>query len=328
MKRVGFIARLCAALVLAVTALGLLAPPASAVWQDDGYLNVLLIGSDSGFDRKGLRTDTMIVASVDMRDGRTALYGVPRNLVNTPLPEPYAEYFDCGCWESLLNELYQYAEANPEIFTGENPGGDALKDVIGNLLGIEIDFYARVDLAGFVDVVDALGGVDIYVPDPMSIYISSPYEDEEWRQYEIDAGRQTLDGHTALAWVRSREDETDYNRMGRQRCLLGAIAQQADIEQLLLSYPDLVDAMVDSVETDIPVNTVPDIIEIAEMIDFSKVLSIGFDGGDYFAEYVDRYPVPDPVVIQDTVQSVFDMSTDEVESNYGSLPADCDWDQE
>jgi anionic cell wall polymer biosynthesis LytR-Cps2A-Psr (LCP) family protein len=129
-------------------------------WAAGNRLNILLLGGDAGPERHGLRTDTMIVASIEPSTGQAALLGVPRNMKNVPLPESLAHQFPCHCWPDLLNALYGYAEQHPELFpTSPHPGATALQQTIGHLLGIQVDHYALVDLGGFVDVIDALGGV-------------------------------------------------------------------------------------------------------------------------------------------------------------------------
>jgi len=102
-------------------------------------INVLLMGGDSGVDREGIRTDTMIVVSVDPTTGYTAMFSVPRNNINVPFPETlpaYNAYPECNCYPALLNLLYGWAFDHPELFPGSsNPGGVAMKETIGNLLG-------------------------------------------------------------------------------------------------------------------------------------------------------------------------------------------------
>ena len=108
----------------------------------------------------------MIVVSIDPVTGWTAMLSVPRNNMNMPYPETLPAYnaYDCHCYPALLNLLYGWAFAHPELFPGEsNPGGVAMKETLGHLLGIDIHYFALVDLFGFVDVIDALGGVTINV---------------------------------------------------------------------------------------------------------------------------------------------------------------------
>jgi LCP family protein required for cell wall assembly len=193
-------------------------PTPTSPWPGVDRLNILLLGGDAGPGRSGLRTDTMMVVSIQPSTGRTAIFGIPRNLVGVPLPDGPAQQFYDGSWPSLLNALYGYGQANPGLFPGgKDPGATALKETIGGLLGIQIDYYALVDLPSFVNIIDALGGVTIDVPREIDDITSPPTQDEPWQEYDILPGRQHLDGRAALTYVRSRTGSSDFDRMQRQR---------------------------------------------------------------------------------------------------------------
>jgi LCP family protein required for cell wall assembly len=292
----------------------------------DDRVTILLLGGDAGPERSGLRTDTMMVVTVDRASGQAAVFGVPRNLAMTPLPPELARPFECACWPSLLNELYAYAEANPGLFPpGDHPGAVALKGAIGHLLGLPIDYFALVDLPGFVDVIDALGGVDVDIPKEVTIFLSPAREGEAWQQYNIPVGRQHLDGHQALAYARSREGDSDYERMARQRCLLGALARGADVSTLLRSYPGLLDQLTGSVLTDVPRDELPELIELLDSVDFAEVVVLGFVPPGYTAGWVPPgYPIPDPASIQQTVASVLAGTANQGET-FATLPSACSW---
>jgi LCP family protein required for cell wall assembly len=319
-----------ALIVVAATMLAGVAFPANAQdkGEGDGKTTILLMGGDAGPQRVGLRTDTMMVASVDRETGRAALFGVPRNLVNTPLPEPYADLFVCGCWESLLNELYPFVQANPDLFGGgPHVAGEVMMHTIENLLGLDIDYYALVDLPGFVQVIDAIGGVTIDVPVQESVLLSPAFESDGWQQYVIPAGRQHLDGRTALAYARTREDSGDYERMARQRCIIGALARQADISTLLLNYPDIVSNIEGAVVTNVPLKKLGDLIELLGEVDFGALYTVGFTTENYMAGYAGEpyYPIPSPELISQTVDAVFDAPVESVAETYGTLPSTCAW---
>jgi len=288
----------------------------------EGYdrVNVLLLGGDSGIGRRGIRTDTMIVVSIDPATGWTAFFSVTRNTVQIPMPEDIPAYaaYRCNCYPGLANEIYQYGLANPEGFPGgPNTGGNAIKAVLGNLLGIDIHYFALVDLQGFVDVVDALGGVTITVTD--RVYDPSyPHEDGTTEVIDIQPGTYDMDGHLALAYSRSRRTSDDYNRMGRQRCVIEALAEQAEPITLLRQLPDLAPAIEGSVITDIPVASIPDFLDLLRRADLETIPSIRFmwrapefEGTP--ASYVrgwtsDRYPIPNVDRIRQTVATAMSLS--------------------
>lgn len=319
-----------ALLLVAATALGIVTQSVHAQGEPggDGKTTILLMGGDAGPQRIGLRTDTMMVASIDRETGRAALFGVPRNLVNTPLPEPYASLFICGCWESLLNELYYFAESNPDLFGGgANVGGEVMMRTIGHLLQLDIDYFAMVDLPGFVRVIDALGGVTMDIPEQESVLLSPAFESDGWQQYVIPVGEQHLDGRTALAYVRTRMDSGDYERMGRQRCFIGALARQADVATLLLNYPAIVSEVQDAVITNVTLDKLPGLIELLGQVDFGSLYTLGFSTPDYWEGYAgaDYYPIPSQAVISQAVDLVFEAGSDEVAAYYGTLPSTCAW---
>jgi len=110
-------------------------------FADGDRVNVLLLGSDAGIGRTGVRTDTMIVLSVDPETGWTAMFGIPRNFIRLPIPPDHPAYplWPDGVWgdpSNLAWGVYAYGLNNPELFAGANTGGDAAKTILGNLLGL------------------------------------------------------------------------------------------------------------------------------------------------------------------------------------------------
>ena len=281
-------------------------------------INVLLMGGDSGIDRKGIRTDTMIVVSIDPETGWTAMLSVPRNNMNMLFPPTLPAYnaYDCHCYPALLNLLYGWAFDHTDLFPGDNPGGVAMKETIGYLMGIDIHYFALVDLVGFVDIIDALGGVTINVTERVydEIY---PHEDGTVEVIDIPVGVQQMDGHIALAYARSRRQSDDYNRMGRQRCVLEALAEQADPISLVNELPTIVPALADSLVTDIPVSDFPNFLDLLSVADLETIVSIRFifdapefagTSESYVAEWIgEGYPFPDYDLIQQTVATALSL---------------------
>jgi polyisoprenyl-teichoic acid--peptidoglycan teichoic acid transferase len=270
-----------------------------------GRVTVLLLGGDAGPGRRGLRTDTMIVASLEVATGKLALFGLPRNLVRVPLPDgPAADFFsECRCFPRLLNELYAFAEdERPDLFpNSRRPGVAAVAGAAEELLGLPIDHYALVDLLGFVDVVDALGGVTVINGKSLEIEVDRLGRPGLTPAYELPAGRRRLNGYTALAYARSRETTSDYDRMQRQRCVLGSLARQTDPAELLAAFPRLVKVLKRSVATDIPAGRLPGLIEAAGGQP-ARVAAVGFTPPDYNDGWSSGYPIPNVVKIQAAVR--------------------------
>ncbi|MGC2241434.1 MAG: LCP family protein, partial [Acidimicrobiia bacterium] len=205
----------------------------------------------------------------------------------------------------LLNAVYQWGWRNPERFPGIDPGALAVEDVASNLLGIPIDNFVLVDLVGFAQVIDALGGVSLNV----TRSIDAPIYDRTTgghRMVTIPAGEQRMDGDLALAYARSRTGSNDYDRMGRQRCLLGALADQADPLTIFARLPELFDVMKRDVTTDIPLSMIPYMVNLAPELDPARLVVVGFDR-EYRSGYTaNGLGIPDVPKIQAAVQSAFD----------------------
>ena len=277
-------------------------PEQGAYWKERGRVNLLLLGGDAGYDRSGIRTDTMIVVSLNARDGTGAIFGVPRNLMRVPLPP--SAHTDMETFPDILNALWQYADWHPELFPGaKKPGATAVKETIGSLLGLEIDYYALVDLRGFVEMIDAVGGVTVNVQ--THVYdagVSTPFPDEEWIPVDLEPGEHHLDGRLALGYVRTRWATSDYDRMSRQRCLVGALAEQASPGKLLRSFPKLASAIKEYMQTDVPLKALPDLIELLPELKTDRFVVVSFVPPTFTATWENGTPVPDVELIRRTVK--------------------------
>jgi LCP family protein required for cell wall assembly len=258
-------------------------------------VNVLLLGGDGGEGREGVRTDTVIVASIDTDSGDTTLLSLPRNLEDLPFPEDsplaevYPDGFDAGSEsESLLNAVYRNGPAqHPDILgPTDDPGADFLKLGVGEALGLTIDYYVLVNLEGFSRLVDALGGITVnvnyWVPvggEPSTGALPDDY---------IEPGPdQHMDGPTALAFARGRFGLTDYDRMARQRCTIQAIIDAADPVTLLAQYEDVAATTEDIVSTDIPSSALDDFVDLAFLVQDASIRSVVFDPGIIDPAYPD-----------------------------------------
>jgi LCP family protein required for cell wall assembly len=261
-----------------------LAPPTEI--NDLDRLNILLIGGDFGVGRTGIRTDTMIVVSLDPETGEAAMFQVPRNWTQSPLPAGMG-IWDCDCYPELINELWIAGERWPEAFPGPGtPSENAVKGVISEFLGIPIHYYAMVNLDGFVDLIDAFGGVDMYVPQRI-VDDEYPTLDGGFKQLVIEEGQQHMSGEESLEYARTRHADSDYYRMSRQRCVLEALLEQTDPANLLLNFGKIADVVKETTETDIPVDVLPQLVELLPKADLENVVSVRFIPPTYHLEYRD-----------------------------------------
>lgn len=245
-------------------------------WANTERLNILMLGQDAGADRSGTRPDTIMVASIDTKTGRTALFSLPRNLQyvrfpeGTPEAQAFPEGFDAfGENENLLNAVWAWAEQNKELFPGDpNPGLTATRHAVEQTLGLSIDYYGMVDLKGFEDLVNAIGGVDINVE--RKIPIGGGTNQSTGGKYPItgyiEPGEQHLDGYHALWYARSREGSDDFNRMCRQQRMIRIVSEEADPVTLALAFPQLVTATEKNIETNIPSARLDAFVTLAQRV--------------------------------------------------------------
>lgn len=287
-------------------------------------LTALLLGTDAGPGREGARVDVMVVASVHLETGAVSLISVPRNLGSVPMPGVFAERLGTTYPQRLMS-LYPEAAADPVLAARYDDAGQAAHvAAVETLLDIPIDHVAMVDMAGFVEVVDAFGGVEIEIGEPMAVRLSPPAPGEEWRTYDIPAGRQVLDGHTAHAYVRSRTGTDDYDRMRRQRCLVGSLARTVDTLRLLRSMSALADVLVERVSTDIPVDLLPDLARLAGRVDVSRVRTLGITPPTYTdGRNAAGFYVPDLPRIRQAVGDLLSGAEDAVPAGASDLDGTC-----
>jgi polyisoprenyl-teichoic acid--peptidoglycan teichoic acid transferase len=252
---------------------------------DRTRINVLLLGGDSGPGREGVRTDTVIVASVNTRTGDTVLFSLPRNLENLPFPpdSPLAEVYPNGFTapkedEGLLNAVYRNGPAlHPGLLGAtDDEGADWLKLGVGQALGLHIDYYVMVNLEGFSRMVDALGGITVNVNYWVPIN-GIPKSNVLPDDYITPGPDQHLDGYHALQFARGRYGLTDYDRMARQRCVLGALTKAADPVTVLGKYRQLAETTQDMVQTDVPQSALDDFVDLGMKIKGAQVRSVVFD---------------------------------------------------
>ena len=234
--------------------------------QGGERVNILLVGIDAAPQRTTQLTDTMLVVSLDPFGRRSAMISVPRDLYGVPLP-------DGRLYNAKLNSLMAVANAHPDQYPLGGVG--TLKATIGHLLGVQIHYFAAINLLGFKDAVNAIGGVDITVH--QAIHDAS-YRDEFGNKvgFYIEPGVYHMDGRTALAFVRSRKGigDSDFTRADRQQQLLAAIRAKLTAGNLLLALPGLLDAVKDAVATDVPGSRLPVLAQAVQDADMTQLQRI------------------------------------------------------
>ncbi|OGO55376.1 MAG: hypothetical protein A2V85_02760 [Chloroflexi bacterium RBG_16_72_14] len=283
------------------------APTPTAVpvpaWARDGRLNLLLVGSDAGTGRWMLRTDTMVVLSVDVESGRAAMFGIPRNIVNVPLPPESADAFENGRFPGMLNALYVYAWGHPSAFPGGQARGfRALTGAVQELIGVRLDAFVAVDLRGFVKLVNAFDGLWIRVPERIVDDRYPKVDGSGTTRIVIEAGCHRLSGSMALAYARSRHQDSDYGRMRRQQAVLLALRRQLDPLAVLERAPELLRIAKDHLWTTLKREDLAGLAELAARVDARRVASVRFVPPAY-PEYLSTADIKH---IRKVVRHVFD----------------------
>jgi LCP family protein required for cell wall assembly len=218
----------------------------------DGRFNVLLLGGDAGVGRWGLRPDSITLASIDARTGRTVLIGLPRNMANVPFAKGSVMHkqFPHGfrCDDCYLNAISTWAEDHKQLFgKSKHPGVDATISAVEGVTGLEVNYWAMVNLRGFQDLVDAMGGVVLNVRSPIPVGGLG----DDVTGY-IKPGKRRLNGHDALWFARAREGSDDYSRMARQKCVLNAIVTQISPQTAVRNFSKLAKASSQLIATNLP----------------------------------------------------------------------------
>ncbi|MFT4108355.1 LCP family protein [Propionicimonas sp.] len=263
-------------------------------WAEKSRLNVLVIGGDSGTGRSakvGMRADTVIVVSIDTRTGATTMFSLPRQTARMPFPHgsKLAGYFPHGWYDGAnpvnpdywLNAMYRFAPNRvPKDILGKTRylSEDIMKVSVGEALGLDIDYFVTINMDGFKDVINALGGISVNVNSP--IPIGGDTDANLLPTGWIEPGpTQHLKGRLALWYARGRWGYEDYSRMRRQRCTINAVVQQANLSNVLANFEKIAQAGEKTVTTDLPTTMVAPVITLAEKVQGSKLRSVVFQNG-------------------------------------------------
>lgn len=265
--------------------------PEQDPWHGQDRVNILLLGGDAGPNRAGTRTDSMIVASIDVSTGDAVLFGLPRNLEDVPFPRGTRlhELYPSGFsgpgdpLEWMLNAVYpRVPELHPRLLgKSDNEGADALKLAVSGALGIPVDYYVLVSIPGFIELVDAIGGVTVNINQPIPIGGVTGVRAPDG--YLKPGPDRRLNGFQALWFARGRYGLDDYDRMRRQRCLLNAVIDKADPYTLLSRYERILEAGRNILRTDVPGEMLPAFVDLAFEVKDARIRSVVFARSDKFA---------------------------------------------
>jgi LCP family protein required for cell wall assembly len=263
--------------------------PTLPPWDGKERLNVLLIGSDQRPGDSSFNTDTLIVVSVEPETGEVAMFQVPRDMVDVPVPANAR-----GVWGSVyrgkINSWYTANRNRTDLWPGKSAsarGLNSVKALLGELYGLDIRHYALVNFQGFRKVVNAMGGVQVNVQIPVA-ESQFPTSDGKLTRIYIPAGPQHMTGTEALRYARSRHRAAggDFDRGRRQQRVLLSLREQMNPQAIIANLPQLVDALKDSVKTDIKTGDLPKLLALAGGVDTKNIRSFVFAPSYYAQEFL------------------------------------------
>jgi len=235
-------------------------------WDGKARINFLLVGIDSDPSRTEALTDTILVVSVDPVRHTAVMVSIPRDTGFMPLPD--RRIFGTGLYPDKVNSLTTVASQNTKVWCPDLPASAAcgirtLQRSVGLYLGIEINYYATVNLRGFSELIDALGGLRLCLDGTLA---DTTYTGPTWRPrvgITLEPGCSVYDGPHALAFARIRKgtltmpngtvvEQNDFKRAERQQELLVALGDQIASSNWVLGLPGILNAIAETVSTDFP----------------------------------------------------------------------------
>ena len=249
-------------------------------WDGTERVNFLLLGIDSGPGRDEALTDTILVVSIDPVARSAVMVSIPRDTGFVPLPD--GRLFPDGLYPAKINSLSSAAEASAELWCPDLPSARAcglrtLERTVGLYLGIPIHYYATIDLTGFAELIDALGGVELCLPGKL---VDPQYSGPTWAPrygIELAAGCHRLGGAEALAFARIRKGwiempngeidyQNDFERADRQQEVLLALRRELAEANLVFELPAILEAVGRTVSTDFPREQAGDLASLLPLI--------------------------------------------------------------
>ncbi len=228
----------------------------------DDIINILLIGSATNNSNNPGLSDSLMVVSIDRTVGSVSVVSLPRDLY---------VYVD-GFGMQKINTAYFYGETKQV----EGGGVGLLEKTIRYNLGLNIDYYARVDFNGFSDIIDAVGGIDITVDCIIQDWkLKSPELDKQvadnYEMFRLDMGLWHMDSDLALWYVRSRKTSSDLDRGRRQQDVLRALWRKLRSSNMLTTLPQTWDTLTQSVTTNLTLADLVGMSPLALSLDTSDI---------------------------------------------------------
>jgi LCP family protein required for cell wall assembly len=215
------------------------------------------------------------------------------------MDEQFPDGFDCD--DCYLNSLSTFAADNKALFAAyDDPGVEATIEGVEGITGLDINYYAMVNLKGFRNLVDALGGLELNVRDRIPIGgVGAPITG--W----IEPGVQRLDGYQTLWFARSRSGADDYSRMARQKCVMNAMLDQLSPQAVVTKFGRIAEASKEILSTNVPASEVDRFVALALKAKAQPMRTVSF------VPPMVNTAEPDIDLIHDRVQQAIDRAQGE-----------------
>lgn len=247
----------------------------SDVTREPFYM--LLLGTDGRPGESTYRTDSIILARVDATTQQVTLISIPRDT---------KVVYNGSTMK--INAVFTYGQID------DGNGAEEMVEAVNELCGVEISEYAEINFQGMENLIDAVGGIDLYIPEGDAV------EGDSHLDVDVPAGQQHLDGEHALAFARSRYlfADGDYTRMRHQRMVLGALADKILNNLDIGTIPAILDSLADMVHTSLSVDEILSLVSAMRGMDTDSMYSANIpswagedtyiDGQSYVFVYEDE----------------------------------------
>jgi polyisoprenyl-teichoic acid--peptidoglycan teichoic acid transferase len=249
--------------------------------QSEGQINVLLLGMrGEKIPGGGLLADSIMVVSFRPNENKLAMTSIPRDLyVNMPGSSA----------QMKINAVHAYAEEK-----GKNQGLEAMKKVVEEVTGLPIHYAMRLDFVGFEELINKLGGIDVYLDKPFSE--PKQFEGENALNFSLPSGKNHIDGSKALFFVRARYASSDFERAKRQQQVLIALKDKFLSLGTLSDFGkvnDIMNVLGEDVRMDMDVSEMKKFYELAQKMQDPQIKQKVFDTSDEGLLYSSRADTPE-----------------------------------
>lgn len=220
--------------------------------EDTDRINILLLGMGGKGHDGAYLTDTLMLTSLEPSTKKVALISIPRDLA-VPVE---------GMGTQKINSINAYAEQKEA-----GSGGIAISQAASKILNQPIDYYVRLDFEGFINIIDELGGINVYVENTLDDYSypvlgneDNPNYDSRYEHLHVEKGWQKMDGSLALKFARSRHgvggEGSDFARAKRQQAIIEAVKNEVFNMNMLLrpvTISNIAEQLQDHISTNLKV---------------------------------------------------------------------------